>query len=156
MDGHRCDVLVGPLEHRVAEDGSRGENETQVGEIERLSHLEACVLAIGKVRCARPEDGATLRGDAAEQRVGVRIRNRSVVEDDGCPGHERGYEPVVHHPTGGRVEEQAIAGAEIAVERELLPLLEERSAGPVHDTLGEACRARREEDDEGVVEGQLG
>ena len=67
---------------------------------------------------------------------------------DGQPGNEQ----VPHHPAGGGEPEEAVAGAEIQMQAELLRVLDEDATMPVHDRLRQPSRARGVEDVERCVE----
>ena len=57
------------------------------------------------------------------------------------PSQQTGDEQVPHHPAGGREPEEPLARAEIVMEPERLQMLDDDSAVPVHDPLGEPGRA---------------
>ena len=81
-----------------------------------------------------------------------RMERRSVVQHQRRFRGERRDQPVPHHPAAGREVEDAIAGADVAVQLVLLQVLEQRAAGAVHDALRHAGRAGRIEDVERMVE----
>ena len=92
--------------------------------------------------------------DRVPQHVEGRMRRRSVVEHDGRAFGQRRDQPVPHHPAAGGEVEQPIAGADVAVQAQLLVVLQQHAAGAVHQRLGQAGRAGRIEDRERVIEGQ--
>ena len=53
------------------------------------------------------------------------------------------------------MEVELVAGTQVAVQLMLLQMLEQRAARAVHDALGLARRARREHDEERMVEREL-
>ena len=85
----------------------------------------------------------------------VGVAGAAVVEDDGGAGEEAGDEEVPHHPAGGGVPEEAVIGAEVAVQAELLEVFEEDAALGLDDGLGQAGGAGGVEDPQRVVEGDL-
>ena len=91
-----------------------------------------------------------LEEDAAVSREG-----RAVVEHHGRLGHQRAEEQVPHHPVGGAVVEEAVAGAQVELQLVHLQALQQRAAGAVHDALGLAGGAGGEQDVRGMVERQL-
>ncbi len=94
-----------------------------------------------------------LRGEVEERR-GTGMERRAVEEHERRFAREPRGQPVPHHPTGRRVVEEAVAGAQIGVQPLLLQVLEQRAAGAVHDALGRAGRAGGVEHVERVIEGQ--
>ena len=90
-----------------------------------------------------------------EQPGAIRVEGRAVVEDQrGSGGQARG-QPVPHHPASRREVEDPVAGPDVALEPVLHQVLEEDSAGPVHDALGPSGRSGRVQDVERVVERQV-
>ena len=82
------------------------------------------------------------------------MRRRSVVEHDGRAFGQRRDQPVPHHPAAGGEVEQPIAGADVAVQAQLLVVRQQHAAGAMDQRLGQAGRAGRIEDRERVIEGQ--
>ena len=63
-------------------------------------------------------------------------------------------EPVPHHPAAGGEVEDPVVRAEVGVQHQLLEMLEQRAARPVHHALGQARRAGRVHDVERMIERQ--
>lgn len=78
----------------------------------------------------------------------------ALVEDYGCGAGEAGGEPVPHHPGAGGDVEEAVRGADVAVQDVFLLVLEEGAAGAVHDAFGGAGCAGAVEDVGWVIRGE--
>ena len=101
-----------------------------------------------------PNSVMPTRSASVEQPVRVRVKRRSVVQDDRRLRREHRHEPVPHHPAARREVEDAVVAPDVAVELMFLQVLQERAAGAVHDALRHAGRAGRIEDVERMVERQ--
>ena len=82
------------------------------------------------------------------------MERRAVVEHERGLRRERRDQPVPHHPAAGREVEDAVAGADVAVQLMLLEVLDQRAAGAVDDALRHAGRAGRVQDVERMIERQ--
>lgn len=83
------------------------------------------------------------------------VSGAAVVEDDRGAGEQAGDEEVPHHPACGRVPEEHVLGAEVAVQAELFEVFEEDAALGLDDRLGQSGGARGVQDPQGVLEGDL-
>ena len=110
----------------------------------------ACPLAQRRYAGLVPNTVTRSSADDPPQRL--RLEDRPVVEHDLGAAGERRELPVPHHPGGGRVEEQLVAGPQIAVEEVLLQVLEQRPAGAVDDALRPARGPRGEKNEQRMVE----
>ena len=117
----------------------------------------------GRRPCGRPStyaaDGAEEGGSGCPRRSASGRRCRG---GRGCRRRARrgadqqaGDEEVPHHPAGGGVPEEAVAGPQVVVQAELLEVLEQDAALGLHDRLGQAGRAGGVQHPQGVVEGDL-
>ena len=95
-----------------------------------------------------------LLGHVVEERVAVRVEGGAVVEREGRPAGQRAHLPVPHHPAAGGEVEQPPAALHVAVQGQLLDVLEQGPAGPVHDALRRPGGAGRVHHVERVVEGE--
>ena len=84
------------------------------------------------------------------------VARAAVVQDDRRLGGQAAHQPVPHHPATGGEPEQPVARLEIAVQSVLAQMLEQGAARAMDDALRLAGSTRRVEDDEWVVERQLG
>ena len=148
------DVAVDPLE--------AGPGERRAGREHGAQPLEAAARRRHEPGGAAAVDeagaGAEVRHleaiDRVPQHVEGRMRRRPVVEHDRRAFGQRRDQPVPHHPAAGGEVEQPIAGADVAVQAQLLVVLQQHAAGAVHQRLGQAGRAGRIEDRERVIEGK--
>ena len=147
------DVLVDPLEALGRERRAGRADGAQRREVAAVAGLDPGLHAGGDVGRARAERGhAGLLGEVP-QRAQVRRAGVAVVEHDRRVGEQRADEEVPHHPARGGEPEQAVAVLGVEVQVELLEVLEQDPALPVHDRLRQAGGARRVEDPQRVVEG---
>src|SRR6476661_2083224 len=93
-----------------------------------------------------------LSGDRTPQGIGRGMRDRPLVEDDRDARGEGANEPVPHHPSRRRDEEELVAAAEVRMEPVLFHVLEERSSRAVHDALRLSGGPRGKEYERRMVE----
>src|SRR5207248_1648735 len=113
----------------------------EAGEVATVAGLDSFFLARGDVARARAEARDPRGIGEIPQRAEVRVRRVAVEEDDRRLGEQRADEEVPHHPAGGREPEDAVAGARVEVEAELLEVLEQDPALAVDDRLRQPGRA---------------
>ena len=89
------------------------------------------------------------------QPVDARVSGTAFVEHDRRSGADAADQPVPHHPAAGGEVEDPLAAPQIAVQHQLLHVLDEGAAVAVDDALRHAGRAGRIHDEERVVEGNL-
>ena len=99
------------------------------------------------------EERHALRVGIIEQGIAVGMKGRAVIEQQRRLGGERTDQPVPHHPAASGGIEHPVAPPDIAVQRVLLHVLQQRAAGAVDDALGRAGGARGKHDHQRVVEG---
>jgi hypothetical protein len=80
----------------------------------------------------------------------------AVEQDDRGADAEAGHQVVPHHPAGRGEPEEAVVRPEVALQSERLEVFDGDAAVPVHDRLGQAGGARREQDVQRLVEGDAG
>ena len=135
-------------------------NEGRAGGQDRLELREVVGPRRGKARLL---DGVDVLGGGAEgldallrhvveERVAVGMKRRAVVERERRPARQRAHLPVPHHPAAGREIEDAFTALHVAVQGQLLDVLQKRPARAVHDALRGAGGAGRVHDVERVVE----
>lgn len=129
-----------------------GGDALDAGEVEVAPWVDAGLAAGHDVRGGGAEEGGSgLFGDAPLG-ADVGVAGAAVVQHEGGAGEEAGDEEVPHHPAGRGVPEEAVLGAEVAVEADLLEVFEQDAALGLDDGLRQAGRARGVEDPERVVE----
>ena len=89
-----------------------------------------------------------------EESVAVRMERGAVVECQGRPAGECAHLPVPHHPAAGGEVKEPLSALHVAMQRQLLDVLQQRAAGAVHDAFRGTGGARRVHDVERVVEGE--
>ena len=123
-------------------------------ELEILARHDAKLLRGVDVLGRRAEVRHPLFFGKIPQRAAAVDERRAVEQHQRCPRGQAGHEPVPHHPATRREVEQAVAGLQVAVQQVLLDVLEQRAACAVDDAFGDARRARRIQDVDGMVERQ--
>ena len=150
--GVLADVVVDPLEPLGRQWRAGRADRAESREVAAGAGLDARVHARGDVAGGGAEAGdAGALGEVPEH-AHVRVAGVSVIEDDRRRGEQGRDEEVPHHPAGCREPEDPIALLGVDVEVELLQVLEEDPALPLHDRLRQARRAGRVEDPKRVVE----
>ena len=113
-------------------------------------------LAAGHhVRGGGAEDGGAGQFGDPPLGTGVRVAGAAVVQDDGGADEQPADQEVPHHPAGGGVPEEAVAGAEVEVQAGLLEVLDEDAALRLDDGLGQPGGAGGVEHPQRVVERDL-
>ena len=121
----------------------------------RARRREPLLLRERQVLGAGPEHRDALLGGQVPQDRGRR-EWRAVEQHHRRADGERGDQPVPHHPAARGEVEDPVVGSDIGMQRQLLQVLEQRAAGPVHHALGEPGRARGVHDAERMIERQVG
>ncbi len=110
-----------------------------------LPGLQFLLGAAEEIACARAEQRDVVVGDDLPHAVGLRIGRAAVVEHHRRADQQTGDQQVPHHPAGGRVPAEALAGFEVGVQAQVLEVLEHHAAVAVHDALRRAGGARGEQ-----------
>ena len=147
-----AELLVDPVESLRRQRRAGGGELADAGEVE-LAQVEAALPAPHQHRWNRAHQGRPeLLGEPPLGRV-VGIHRVPVEHHDRRPKEQGGDERVPHHPGGGGEPHQAVAGLEIPAEPVVLIGLDQDPAVAVDDRLRQPRRPRREQDAEGMVEG---
>ena len=85
-------------------------------------------------------------------RAGIRVARAAVVEHDRRADEQAGRDDVPHDPVGRGVPEHRAVGPGVEVQAEELVVLEQHAAVTVHDALGQAGGAGREQHPQRRVE----
>ena len=149
------DLVVEPAEAVGRQRGAGGGDALDAGEVEVAGRVDVGLAAGHDVRGGGAEEGGARAFGDAPLGAGVGVAGAAVVEDDRGAGEQAGDEEVPHHPAGGGVPEEAVLGAEVAVQAELLEVLEQDAALGLDDGLGQAGGAGGVEHPQRVVEGDL-
>ncbi len=88
------------------------------------------------------------------QNAEVRVARIAVIQHDRGVGQQHADEEVPHHPAGRREPEHPVAGLSVEVQVQLLDVLEQDPALPVHDRLGQAGGAGAVEHPQRMIERQ--
>ena len=109
-----------------------------------------------QVAGARAEAGDAGVGGEVPQRAQVRVPGIALVEHDRGGGQQHADQEVPHHPARRREPEDPVVLLGVEVQVQLLEVLEQDPAVPVHDRLRQARRAAGVQDPQGVVERHVG
>ena len=155
-DRHRSRLMDSVDEIEALGDQRRagGEDRLELREVVGLRGREPRLLHRVDVFGRGAEGLDALLGHVVEERVAVRVEGGAVVEREGRPAGQRAHLPVPHHPAAGGEVEQPLAARHVAVQGQLLEVLEQGPACPVHDALRRPGGAGRVHDVERVVEGE--
>ena len=104
---------------------------------ERRAHAEHVELGVGR---------------ELPQRREIRVPGIAVEQRERRAGEQPAHEVVPHHPAGGGEPAEAVAGADVVMQRERLEVLDHDAAVAVHDRLRESRRARAVEHVQRMVE----
>ena len=148
------DGAVDVVEALVRKGRSRRQDRAQRGQAVAARRLQARLLDGRVVLRAGAEHRDALGLGHVEQPSRRGMEGRSVVQHERGPGRESADQPVPHHPRAARVVEELVARPEVAMQRVLLAVLQQRPARAVHDALGRAGRAGGVQDVGGMVERQ--
>ena len=158
--GNRRQVKIG-LDRVVHEPEPLG-RQCRTGRCQRADRAEIMGVSwpdfgvrarVEKLR-RRTEEGHPNLVGKIEESVRIRVRRRAVKQHQRRSSRKPGRKPVPHHPAGGREVEHPVAGAEIGMENVFGQVLQQHTTGAVHDALGLAGGARREQHVPRVIERQ--
>lgn len=149
------DLVVEPAEAVGRERGAGGGDALDAREVEVAARVDAGLPAGHDIGGRGAEEGCSGLFRDAPLGADVRVAGAAVVQHEGGSGEEAGDEEVPHHPAGGGVPEEAVLGAEVAVQADLLEVLQQDAALGLDDRLGEPGGAGGVEHPERVVEGDL-
>ncbi|CAM5535339.1 hypothetical protein SGRIM128S_00048 [Streptomyces griseomycini] len=150
-----ADLVVQPAEAVGGQGGSGGGDALHRREVEVARGVHAGLAAGHDVGGGGAVEGGA--GPFGDPPLGARVRvaGAAVVQDDRRSGQQAGDEEVPHHPAGRGVPEEAVLRAQVAVQAELLEVLDEDAALGLDDRLGQSGGTGGVEHPQRVVEGHL-
>ena len=150
---HVClDIAVDVAKTLVGEWRASGKQSVHGREIVRLAWPCTHLFQGGQILRANAENADPLALGQVEERVGVRMEGRTVVQHDSAARRQAGNQPIPHHPTAGGEEEQVVLALQIHMQHMLFQMLQQRAANAVNDALRFTRRAGRIHDVERMVE----
>ena len=148
------DALIDVVEALLGERAPGREHRPQVRELEILARHHTQLLRGVDVLGRRAEVRHPLLLGEDPERAPAIDERRAVEQQQRARAREARDEPVPHHPAARREIEQAIAALQVAMQKMLLEVLQQRAARAVDDAFRRAGRARRVEDVDRMVERQ--
>ena len=149
------DVFVDPVELLRVERSTGRSEPSDRRQIGLLFGDEPGIGIGGEELGAGSKMGDAGFGGDAPQRSQVGVHRTPVVQNHRRLDGQCADQPVPHHPAAGGEPEDAVVTSDVGVKSELGQMLEQHSAGAVHDAFRWSGGARGVEDEGGLVEGEL-
>ena len=141
----RIELVVDPPEAGLRKGRPRGADRAQRGQVGLPGRMQSLLAALEQERRARAEVGDAELAGEPPQHGEVGVGGVAVDHDDRRADADPGHQVVPHHPAGGGEPEEAVGGAEVALQAQGLEVLDRDAAVPVDDRLGQAGRAGGEQ-----------
>ena len=124
-------------------------------DVRDLRWFQAGLHAVGEIGGAGAKEGQLGLVGEAPERTQVRIARIAVVDADGGADQKAHDLGIPHDPAGGGKPQEAVALAQVQLQRMALEVLDQCAAMAMHDGLGHAGGAGGIQDPQGMVERQL-